>query len=128
MSTWTLVRSQPTVFVDRSSRTVGAISSDALLRFETDGHRGLGKRLFVPLFASPVAPAATSGPTTAAAATSAKATFANDMVMLRLRTLSEYEDMALNKWGIREPPLNYQDGTVREEGKSSELLSILSKD
>lgn len=39
------------------------------------------------------------------------------MVMLRLRTLSEYEDMAVNKWGIREPPLNYQDGTVREEGK-----------
>ncbi len=39
------------------------------------------------------------------------------MIMLRLRDIGEYESMTANRWGIREPPLTYADGTVREEGK-----------
>ncbi|SPO42088.1 related to 5-formyltetrahydrofolate cyclo-ligase [Pseudozyma flocculosa] len=74
-----------------------------------------GKSLYVPLFASPVDPAAAKGPTVDAAPAPAATTFATDMVMLRLRDLAEYEAMKLNRWGIKEPELTYQDGTLREE-------------
>lgn len=77
-----------------------------------------GKRLYVPLFASPAAPAVASGPTVPEAPAPAKTEFATDMIMLRLRDVAEYESMAANRWGIREPPLTYEDGTMREQGKS----------
>lgn len=76
-----------------------------------------GKRLYVPLFASPSAPAAANGPTVPAASVDVKTEFATDMIMLRLRDVVEYESMTANRWGIREPPLTYADGTIREEGK-----------
>ncbi|GAC75099.1 5-formyltetrahydrofolate cyclo-ligase [Moesziomyces antarcticus T-34] len=74
-----------------------------------------GKRLYVPLFASPAAPAVASGPTVPEAPAPAKTEFATDMIMLRLRDVVEYESMAANRWGIREPPLTYEDGTIREQ-------------
>lgn len=76
-----------------------------------------GKKLYVPLFASPSAPAVATGPTVPAAPTPVKTEFATDMIMLRLRDVAEYESMEANAWGIREPPLTYADGTIREEGK-----------
>lgn len=115
MSIWMLVRSLPTVSVDQYSKMVSR--TIRALHLRDANALCIGKRLYVPLFTSPTVPAGTSGPTVAAAPTTAKTVFASDMVMLRLRTLSEYEDMARNKWGISEPPLNYKDGTVREEGK-----------
>ncbi len=83
-----------------------------------------GKRLYVPLFASPATPAVASGPTVPEAPAPAKTEFATDMIMLRLRDVAEYESMAANRWGIREPPLTYEDGTMREQGKSPR--SVLS--
>lgn len=76
-----------------------------------------GKKLYVPLFASPSAPVAAVGPTVPSATEKVKKEFATDMIMLRLRDIGEYESMATNAWGIREPPLTYADGTIREEGK-----------
>lgn len=76
-----------------------------------------GKRLYVPLFASPMNPAEATGPIVASAPVEVKTEFATDMVMLRLRDVAEYESMAANRWGIREPPLTYADGTIREQGK-----------
>ncbi|SPO26508.1 related to 5-formyltetrahydrofolate cyclo-ligase [Ustilago trichophora] len=74
-----------------------------------------GKRLYVPLFASPSKPAKATGPTVASAPVDVKTEFATDMVMLRLRDVEEYESMEKNRWGIREPALTYADGTLREE-------------
>ncbi len=88
-----------------------------------------GKRLYVPLFASPAAPAVASGPTVPEAPAPAKTEFATDMIMLRLRDVAEYESMAANRWGIREPPLTYEDGTMREQGKSPRsVLSVRLSD
>lgn len=88
-----------------------------------------GKRLYVPLFASPAAPAVASGPTVPEAPEPAKTEFATDMIMLRLRDVVEYESMAANRWGIREPPLTYEDGTMREQGKSPRsVLSVWLSD
>ncbi|KAN0065218.1 hypothetical protein ACQY0O_001715 [Thecaphora frezii] len=74
-----------------------------------------GKNLYVPLFASPAATATAKGPTVEAAPVAAATMFAADMMMLRLRDVGEYEAMKLNRWGIREPELTYDDGTLREE-------------
>nr|CDI54134.1 related to 5-formyltetrahydrofolate cyclo-ligase [Melanopsichium pennsylvanicum 4] len=76
-----------------------------------------GKKLYVPLFASPCQPATATGPTVSAAPVDVKTEFATDMVMVRLRDVEEYEGMISNRWGIREPPLTYADGTIREEGE-----------
>lgn len=92
---------------------VGEVATDQICRSILKD----GKRLYVPLFASPAAPVAASGPTVPAAPVPVKTEFATDMVMLRLRDVVEYESMAANRWGIREPPLTYQDGTLREQGK-----------
>uniref|UniRef100_V5E435 5-formyltetrahydrofolate cyclo-ligase n=1 Tax=Kalmanozyma brasiliensis (strain GHG001) TaxID=1365824 RepID=V5E435_KALBG len=75
---------------------VGEVMTDEICRSVLKD----GKKLYVPLFASPAPPATV---------------FATDMVMLRLRDVGEYESMAANRWGIREPPLTYADGTLREE-------------
>lgn len=92
---------------------VGEVMTDMICRSVLSD----GKRLYVPLFASPSTPAAAVGPTVASAPVDVKTEFATDMVMLRLRDLAEYESMTKNRWGIREPPLTYADGTVREEGE-----------
>lgn len=93
---------------------VGEIATDEICRSILKD----GKRLYVPLFASPSAPASATGPTVPTATTPVKTEFATDMIMLRLRDVAEYEAMAANRWGIREPPLTYADGTIREEGES----------
>ncbi|CBQ73713.1 related to 5-formyltetrahydrofolate cyclo-ligase [Sporisorium reilianum SRZ2] len=90
---------------------VGEVATDQICRSVLKD----GKRLYVPLFASPTAPAVAKGPTVPAATVDAKTEFATDMIMLRLRDVVEYESMAANRWGIREPPLVYADGTIREE-------------
>ncbi|PWZ00300.1 5-formyltetrahydrofolate cyclo-ligase [Testicularia cyperi] len=79
-----------------------------------------GKRLYVPLFASPSTPVAVpSSPTPTStpmpvASPATQVTFAQDMVMLHLLDEQDYELMATNKWGIREPMLTYPDGSRRQ--------------
>ncbi|KAJ1023983.1 related to 5-formyltetrahydrofolate cyclo-ligase [Ustilago sp. UG-2017b] len=90
---------------------VGEVMTDEICRSVLKD----GKKLYVPLFASPTNPAAATGPTVASAPADIKTEFATDMIMLRLRDVAEYESMAANRWGIREPPLTYADGTIREE-------------
>lgn len=92
---------------------VGEVMTDEICRSVLKD----GKRLYVPLFASPSKPAIATGPTVASAPVDVKTEFATDMIMLRLRDVAEYESMAANRWGIREPPLTYADGTIREEGE-----------
>ena len=93
---------------------VGEVATDQICRSVLKD----GKRLYVPLFASPATPAIAKGTTVPSAPTDVKTEFATDMVMLRLRDVVEYESMAANRWGIREPPVTYADGTIREEGTS----------
>lgn len=99
---------------------VGEVHTDEICRSVLKD----GKKLYVPLFASPSNPAVAVGPTVPAAPTSVKKEFAMDMVMLRLKDLAEYESMAANAWGIREPSLTYADGTIREEGKSGNTACL----
>lgn len=90
---------------------VGEVKTDEICRSVLKD----GKKLYVPLFASPAAPVTASGPTVSSAPVQVKTEFATDMIMLRLRSVAEYESMAVNRWGIREPPLTYADGTIREQ-------------
>ncbi|KAJ1018854.1 hypothetical protein NDA16_004658 [Ustilago loliicola] len=90
---------------------VGEVMTDEICRSVLKD----GKKLYVPLFASPSKPAAATGSTVSSAPVDVKTEFATDMIMLRLRDVAEYESMAPNRWGIREPPLAYADGTIREQ-------------
>jgi 5-formyltetrahydrofolate cyclo-ligase len=66
----------------------------------------LGKRLYVPKFA-----------TIAAAANDGKASrFESDMRMLRIYDWTDYEKMVMNKWGIKEPA-DVIDERYREDGE-----------
>lgn len=94
---------------------VGEVMTDEICRSVLKD----GKKLYVPLFASSTEPVSATGPTVPAAPVERKTEFATDMIMLRLRDVDEYESMATNRWGIREPPLTYADGTLREEGESN---------
>lgn len=84
----------------------GEVKTEALCR-ET---LKLGKRLYVPRFAS------------AAASTSEKkqagitSTFNTDMRMLRIHDWTDFEAMIMNKWGIREPA-DVIDTANREDGE-----------
>lgn len=79
-----------------------------------------GKRLYVPRFASVPTTGqpstSTTGSTTAVDRESGKSAFASDMRMLRVSDWEDFEAMAMNRWGIREPDERYRNAR-REDGE-----------
>ncbi|CAO1627497.1 unnamed protein product [Jaminaea pallidilutea] len=86
------------------SMAQGEVDTDAICR------RVLveGKKLYVPLFATPAPAPPKSTPESQRLEPNppsqpVASSFAPDMRMLRIISLADYEGMKLNKWGIREP-------------------------
>lgn len=102
------------VYVSMAS---GEVDTDELCRQTI----ALGKKLYVPLFATPTAASSSSSSSLGTAAVSdpqpAKiaTTMSKDMRMLRLCDLTEYEGMKENRWGIREP-----EDWIEETGMSGQ--------
>ncbi|PWN49577.1 5-formyltetrahydrofolate cyclo-ligase [Violaceomyces palustris] len=93
------------------SMDVGEINTDQICRSILRD----GKRLYVPLFASQEK-TSTAVPAAATAQNlTTRTIFATDMVMLRLVDLKDYDQMKVNRWGIREPTLEYESGELRED-------------